>query len=224
MSLPPSGVRYHSMFIYREEAKALLGSLHSDLLNALESHFEFLLALLEEDDWSFVIKLHALIETVTTQAIVTAVNDARVRSVVERLPLSGDEIGKLRIAKDLDLYSKSQRTFVRRLSRLRNEIVHDVSKLKFEFIPYVKNQQPTERTAWQDAVCWFAEGKKSSSTWREASLVKPKLAVWMSGLMLVGLTLISQHQISGQRKVDQAVSATSEKLLKELLSVGNRDS
>jgi hypothetical protein len=211
------------MYIYKDDAKKLMASLHSEMLGELESKFEFLQAVLDEDDWSFTIKLHALIEAVSTQLIINNINDERLRAMVERLPLSGDEISKLRIAKDLSLYSKGQRAFIRRLSGIRNDIVHNVAKLDFTFSQYVAELDSSAKRAWQDALCWFHEEKDVSEYWRKASLEQPKLAVWMSAFMLVALALVDANQVRANRKIQGVSEATSSKILKDLFNEPRND-
>lgn len=207
------------MYLFSDEGKELLTELRAEMLGALEAKFEFLEALLKENDWSFVIKLHALIEAVTTQIILSNVDDERLRATIERLPLSDDEIGKLRIAKDLGLYTKSQRAFIRRMSMVRNKIVHNLENLDFRFSEYVTGLDSNAKDSWINAICWFVEGKDSDGYWRKASIETPQLAVWLSGFMLVSLSLVSENELIGKRRIQEKAIATSTELLKQLLGV-----
>lgn len=92
---------------------------------------DFLLKLFNEDDWSFVIKSNALVEAVISELLTAKAGDDRLHSLFRRLDLSNVESGKLAFAKALDLLTSEQRQFIRRLSELRNSLVHNVEGLSF---------------------------------------------------------------------------------------------
>ena len=79
--------------------------------------------LYNEDDWSFVIKLHALIEAAATKVLVECLNKPELRDYVARAPLSGAENGKLPMMKALGIGDSQFRGFIRKLSELRNQLL-----------------------------------------------------------------------------------------------------
>ena len=89
----------------------------------------FLTDLLDEDDWSYVIKLHAFIEAVATRTIVEHLQEPGLADFVAR---SGLQFGKLRMLSDLGLTGREVRRFVASLSKLRNALVHDVQNVQFD--------------------------------------------------------------------------------------------
>lgn len=208
------------MYIRKADGKSFLKSAAERLVGGLKDRFDFLLRLYDEDDWSFVIKLHALIEASTTQLIVRKVGHEAIRASIERMPLSGDEVSKLRLTKDLGLYTKEKRTFVRRLSTLRNLLVHNVANVDFKFASYIATLSDPERKAWKDAVCWFRVSGSSADFWRQASIDNPKLAVWMAGFLLVSLSVVDENEIEGRRTLNDLASQASDELLKAMGSSG----
>nr|CDQ34780.1 hypothetical protein BN993_04246 [Virgibacillus halodenitrificans] len=200
------------MYIYREDAERLLRDAKSGLLDGLDSRFDLLKKLLREDDWSFVIKSHALIESVVTESIVNRVDESSLQSVVRRIPLSDSQYGKLTIAKELNLLTQGQRSFIRFLSQLRNELVHKVENIEFEFIPYIEAMNKSQRKTWRSAITWF---EPESSYWLSASVEQPKIAVWMSVFLIATLSFVEDSERHGKRELDRLAQQTSEDLLRQ---------
>ena len=90
-----------------EQQLAVLGLLEKDL----GIRERFFLDLINEDDWSFVIKIHSIFEALLTQLITTKVSEKRLRDYFARLELSDKTRGKLRLCKDLGLLEKDERRF-----------------------------------------------------------------------------------------------------------------
>jgi hypothetical protein len=86
----------------------------------------------EHDDWSFVVRAHAIIEGAVSQMLAAAL-DPRLTPVFEKLELGRAGTGKLEFAKALGLLNSDQARFIRTLSELRNRCVHDLKHLDFTF-------------------------------------------------------------------------------------------
>ena len=89
-------------------------------------------ALVEEDDWSFVIKLHALFEAVCSHLLVYHFREEAIKEVVSKLELSNKSTGKIAFLKALGLLGKDERRYIYSLSELRNRLVHDVRQSSFK--------------------------------------------------------------------------------------------
>jgi len=68
-------------YIRQEDAQKLLGELASSTINELEEKFSILSGLLKQDDWSFVIKSHAMIEAAVTQLILDHLDEVRLKGL-----------------------------------------------------------------------------------------------------------------------------------------------
>jgi hypothetical protein len=86
----------------------------------------------EHDDWSFVVRAHAIIEGAVSQMLAAAL-DPRLQPVFEKLELARTGTGKLEFAKALGLLNSDQARFIRTLSELRNRCAHDLKHLDFTF-------------------------------------------------------------------------------------------
>ena len=96
----------------------------------------FCLGLLRESDWSFVIKLHALLETAVSQLLIYSLARKELADVFASLEMSHSKTGKLAFVKALGLLPKAHLDFIRALSELRNQLVHRVKNVGFEIIGY----------------------------------------------------------------------------------------
>jgi len=103
----------------------------------------FLDDLLIEGDWSFVIKSHAFVEAAAATFLTEATN-TRLENVFSYLQLGGGRTSKLAFAEALDLFHPSSLRFAKRLSILRNELVHRVKNVHFTFDEYLGALEPTE--------------------------------------------------------------------------------
>ena len=113
------------------------GNLIADFERELGLPDNWMLDQLRQDDWSFVVKIHALLESAVTYALETAVEQLAMREFVGRLSLSG-RASKLALAELLDLLTRDQISFIRMLSQIRNACVHDVRNVSFSFAKFPK--------------------------------------------------------------------------------------
>ena len=149
-----------------------------------------LMGLLEGgDDWSFVIKAHALIESAANHLLLAALNEPRLANVLPYLELSDPRVGKLAIVGALDLLPKPHRQFIHGFSELRNRLVHDVAQVGFTFDDYLAHLDKNQRKAFKSTFGGiFAESKGPStekfSGWTEG---QPRRLVWSSVLIVVAL-------------------------------------
>lgn len=82
----------------------------------------------EPDDWSFIIKLQALIEAAVTHLITVEINREPLQEVFARMEMGdGHQRGKLFIAKQLDLFDAEVIGFFRTIGQIRNRFAHNVT-------------------------------------------------------------------------------------------------
>jgi hypothetical protein len=98
-----------------------------------------------ENDWSFVIKLHAFFEASLTHAICASLGRPELEDVISRLDTSNKNFGKIAFVKQLRLLEKPQRRYITALSELRNKLVHNINSADFDFRSYIDNLPDNER-------------------------------------------------------------------------------
>lgn len=97
------------------------------------------------DDWSVVIKSHAMVEGMVTLMLISA-TDERLSPAFAVLPFGEPQAGKLVFAKLLGLIDVEQQKFARRLLELRNDVAHDPKSLGFTFTGYLAGMDKNRRT------------------------------------------------------------------------------
>jgi hypothetical protein len=76
----------------------------------------FMNAIFDEDDWSFVIKMHAVMEAAVAHLLTVVVGEPRLKPFFSRLELSGSTLGKVAVVKLLELLDERDRRFIKSLS------------------------------------------------------------------------------------------------------------
>ena len=163
----------------------------------------FLIKLKDEDDWSFIIKLHAFIEAAVSHLLSKALGQDKLLGIFTRLELGNKQTGKIAFIKALDLLEKTDRRFIDELSKLRNEIVHNVSKVSFDLIEYVNNLNPEKFDKFVKSFTTFFIPRNPNLNIEQELFVRdlfkehPKFAIWESAVTTVGL-------IYGAQRIAQA--------------------
>ena len=131
---------------------------HFDFLPELEQLLGlpvgFYEALLKEDDWSFVIKLHSLVEAAITQLLTQVIDKPELSDIFSRLDLGGQSTGKMAFIKSLGLLSEDERRFISQLSQLRNSLVHDVTSVNVNLAAYYDSLSVADRKGFTKAFRW----------------------------------------------------------------------
>src|SRR5437660_10922429 len=113
----------------------------------------FFLLLLKEDDWSFIIKTHALVESGMTRLLEVATTPTIPAAFVETLALTGRH-SKLELLQLLDCLDPADAKFVRGLSEIRNLLVHNVTHVHFVLRNYVANLPDQDIQAFMTRACY----------------------------------------------------------------------
>lgn len=120
-----------------------------DLEKKLNLPKDFFKNLLEEDDWSFIIKLHALVEAACGSLLLRHFAEPGLKHIISRLELSNKTTGKIVFLKELGLLGETNRRFVSSLSEWRNKFVHNVHNCNSKLQEIVDNMD-------KDAIKKFA--------------------------------------------------------------------
>ncbi len=104
--------------------------------------------LLKEDDWSFIIKLHALFESACTQLLLFHFNETGMVEVISRLELSNKTTGKLAFLKATELLGNGDRKYISSLSEIRNKLVHDVRYTNYSLIEMIDSLTTKQLTGF----------------------------------------------------------------------------
>lgn len=153
-------------------------------------------SLVTGDDWSFVIRAHALLEGAVS-LLLSAHLDERLRPIFGRLELGREDTGKLEFAKALGVLTKEERGFVRLLSQLRNKLAHDPRHLDFTFSKYLQSASTQARAEFY-SVMSNQTSPQHKDKWLEYVASNPRQAV--SGRFLILLAQLLLKASSAETK------------------------
>jgi hypothetical protein len=100
----------------------------------------FCAKLKQEDDWSFVIKLHALFECAVAEQLTRTFRRKELADVFSRFELSNTKTEKLALIRAVNLLPAAHIQFIRRLSELRNALAHKVENVNVNLVEYFRKK------------------------------------------------------------------------------------
>ena len=169
-----------------------------DAINELENDTGvkegFFISLLKEDDWSFIIKIHALYEAAITSLILNKLGQPTLENFISKLELGDRNRGKLKLSKELDLLGSDERKFIYALSEIRNSFVHNVNNTYVDLGQYFNNLSKEKRTHYINTFGYSYSktidivGETIDS--KVFTQDNPKIAIWHNSMHV--LTVISR--------------------------------
>lgn len=143
----------------------------------------------EGDDWSFVVRTHALIEAAVSHVLAEVTGQPRLLPVFSRLELSNRTTGKLAFCKALGCFDEEDRRQIQKLSELRNELVHDIRKTEFQFTEWVSQLNSEQLSGFARAFgpggdLTFGQTQISSAQFFREN---PRVCIWLACLVLLSL-------------------------------------
>ena len=112
----------------------------------------FLDSLSVDDDWTFVIKLHAMIEAGLNHLLLEHFNEPVLSPFISHLATGDRRTGKLAVALVLKLLPSNCCQFIRILSEIRNDVVHDVRNFGFDLLGHAARLDINQRRKWHEAL------------------------------------------------------------------------
>jgi len=103
----------------------------------------FFSKIIHEDDWSFVVKLHGMIEAGLTQLILAHFGDTRLELPISKMNMNGAS-GKLAFVRALELLPPHNISFIQKLSEMRNTITHQISNISFSIATHIQALDPQQ--------------------------------------------------------------------------------
>jgi len=97
-----------------------------------------------ENDWSFVIKIHSLLESVSSSLLQYHLKEPAIGEIVSRLEMSNSKTGRVAFLNAMNLVNDCDRKYIYALSQLRNNLVHRVENLSFTFKEWTDKMDKTQ--------------------------------------------------------------------------------
>jgi hypothetical protein len=159
---------------------------------------DFLSRLMTESDWSFIIKLHAVFESVLSSLIVRSLGSRGIDDQVAHLDFNNAKSGKVAFARGLGLLGKPAVTFLRGLSELRNMLVHDIGNVSFDLKAHVLELNRQDLKKFRSEFGWaMLRLEGGEKHYLEALKKEPKMLVYVAAYSCL---LELQFQITGHQR------------------------
>lgn len=140
--------------------------------------------LLEEDDWSFVVKLSALFEAASSHILVKRLDTPELADSFAELDYAHSKFGKVILLKKLGAINDEQSKVLLALAKLRNKLVHNIASVGFSFERYIATLDKQQKSAF---VLSFGHGINDNIqlgddvvSRRDFVLQNARLSLWMT--------------------------------------------
>lgn len=201
------------MFLTKDQIHIVLNKVSENIKNELLEKSEFLLKLLLDDDWSFVIKSHSLIESLVTELIISEIDEVELKKVIERMPLHNETVSKMEIAKIYNILSDKEKAFIKNLTEIRNEIVHKYENINFSFETYInKLADKNKRKRWREIHLLESMSKETKDEIEKNIYTNPKIAVWLALLTFV-FNSLEKISITKSEKITKEIATKNSKII-----------
>ena len=152
----------------------------------------FLEDLLKGDDWTFILRLHALLETAITWSLEVHFQPHPIGDFLTKLNLSGKGSSKLELADQLGILDQDSNKFISGINSIRNRLAHNIRNLSFDLERYVDELSPEHRKQFVSTCCALADPKVVADTLKQgrvSNVPAPKLILWTEGILVIAMIL-----------------------------------
>jgi hypothetical protein len=164
---------------------------------------DFLLGLLQEaSDWSFVIKAHAVLESVVCQLLAAHFQQSTALEYVLANKVQMEH--RIEMLKACSLVDETDRKMMRLFGRIRNSLVHNVQQTDFTFSEYLRNPDVRHNFIEAFATKWQPSTTSDPPLSRaEAILQSPRYAVWVSLIDITARALTAKMVAEQRAAMDE---------------------
>jgi hypothetical protein len=165
-------------------------------------------SLLEDDDWTFVIKMHGFVEAGLNQLLLTRFNNPDLREIVGKLDISA-KVGKITFIKAFKLLPDSFCLFVQMLSSVRNKAVHDVKNFDLKLVEYVRTLKAEGLRDWRTGMtCWLMEIATEHD--RDMAVKYPKTGIFSGCMAIMARAILFERYPNDKSRLEEATQRFGE--------------
>ena len=164
-----------------------------------------------DDDWTYVIKMHGIMETALNFMLVCRLGDPELAKTVAFLETSNERTGKLAFIRGYKLLSPDLCFFVKSFSELRNTFVHKVENFGKKLDDQFSNLTKEQRANWRRALASWA-GDDTEAI-RDTALANPRKAIWNCVMAILFASRRAEIRGEAHRHVWEAVQPAVEALI-----------
>jgi hypothetical protein len=154
------------------------------------------------DDWSFLLKVHTLLEMAIAHLIQQRIGIDELNLIIEKVPMNGGAASKMKIASALSLLDNDTDKFLDALTKLRNKAAHQIDSVNLTMGDFIKLIQKSEVKH-----LFLRPGPNFSEDEVVASVMSsPRFSIWASSLNLLSAIYEKKTEILTPKLV-QALSS-----------------
>ena len=184
----------------------------NELLKTYESRYkeyrDKLFFIVNGDDWSFIIKLVAIIESTLTRLLLEKSGDNNFISFFETISVSR----KVDLLFELGLCPLEGKTFIKYLLKLRNKLAHDPNEIDFKFNDFVKKLDKNQRNELLKSIN-ISKDNKFNEDYRKLVFDNTKTAIWVNILPLLLVLDYTRETLKMEKEVMEISAINSERIL-----------
>lgn len=176
--------------------------------------FQLVASLEKDDDWTFIIKVFAIVEAGLNHLLSMEIENKKAAEVVSRLEVANDRKGKIALIKAYNLLSNELVLFVKLLAKVRSRAVHDVSGFGLNLREHIL-QDTQNKEGWKTALtAWCGEPPIAPSIYDTAFLF-PRKAIHNCCMAIIIKCLKAETQQAQLRAHIEEASARYQPTPKE---------
>ena len=164
-------------------------------------------ALYMEDDWSFILKCHALMESACSFLLTAYFDNPNYEDVFARLEMSDKKKGKMAFLEATGLIVPEEAKFIIGLSELRNKLVHNIHGVRFKFSEHVSSMDKNQRRVFAESFgyAYFESDENGKLILKNHDVVfkDPKSAVLKSLKFILAIIKLQVDARRFQREADE---------------------
>jgi hypothetical protein len=174
------------------------------LTEKLELPKKFYERLLREDDWSFVIKLNALVEAACCDALAARLHAPELATCFATLDLGHTKHGKVALLRSLKALTKEQSMVLQLLYELRNKLAHSVSTVDFTFSDHVQAMKKEQLNSFVKRLSYGVKPNPKFQSVEEFVTLNPKTSLWLSTAVVLACLHV-ENDLASVRLTDIAL-------------------
>jgi len=166
----------------------------------------------EGDDWSFVLKCMAIVESALDRLLASKTKDPKFESIFSKMSISS----KLNMADDLGFFtSKKERGLLEYLISLRNRLAHDPEEIDFSFKNYFDTMTSDERNKFRS--CMKIDDEEKDDGYYGFIYSHPKDGIWILVNTILSVFAFRQEFNKVTNWIDETSLVGGRSLLSELI-------
>jgi DNA-binding MltR family transcriptional regulator len=111
---------------------------------------DYLFKLSREDDWSFIIKTSAILESATADVLTKVLGFPNLEDCISKLKHTNERSGRLTFLEKLSIINDEELKLIIKISKIRDDLAHKPEEINFTFERYFKKMNKINKNNWKD--------------------------------------------------------------------------